>query len=168
MKHTKNILKSLLIMIVAISLFTVSCSKDEGGSKPTSPQTVVVDAATITTKLLSIFTSAVDDTDSNIFEVNSLKPASGAVTVGAVKGKNMTDIKKSLSISISDVASKNASVIKLTSDVDKLSDSVKVLTLTMETANANVNFAPNVTDNKIYTYNTDTGKATLKVTIDTK
>ncbi len=38
MKHTKNILKSLLIMIVAISLFTVSCSKDEGGSKnPTNP-----------------------------------------------------------------------------------------------------------------------------------
>ena len=164
MKHTKNILKSLLITVMALSLLSVSCSKDEGGSKPTSPQTVVVDAATITTKLLSIFTSAVDDTDSNIFEVNSLEPANGAVTVGAVKGKNMTDIKKSLSISISDVASKNASVIKLTSDVDKLSDSVKVLTLTMETANANVNFASDVTDGSKYGY--QNGKATLEVTIN--
>ena len=35
MNNTKTIFKSLLIMIVAISLFTVSCSKDEG--KPTSP-----------------------------------------------------------------------------------------------------------------------------------
>ena len=37
MKHTKNILKSLLITVMALSLLAVSCSKDEGGSKPTSP-----------------------------------------------------------------------------------------------------------------------------------
>ena len=38
MKHTKNILKSLLIMVMALSLLAVSCSKDEGGSKnPTNP-----------------------------------------------------------------------------------------------------------------------------------
>lgn len=38
MNNTKTIFKSLLIMIVAISLFTVSCSKDEGGTKnPTNP-----------------------------------------------------------------------------------------------------------------------------------
>ena len=32
MNNTKTIFKSLLIMVVAISLFTVSCSKDEGGT----------------------------------------------------------------------------------------------------------------------------------------
>ena len=38
MNNTKTIFKSLLIMIVAISLFTVSCSKDEGGkTTPTNP-----------------------------------------------------------------------------------------------------------------------------------
>ena len=38
MKHTKNILKSLLITVMALSLLAVSCSKDEGGSKnPTNP-----------------------------------------------------------------------------------------------------------------------------------
>ena len=39
MNNTKTIFKSLLIMIVAISLFTVSCSKDE--SKPTAPATPI-------------------------------------------------------------------------------------------------------------------------------
>ena len=38
MKHTKNILKSLLITVMALSLLAVSCSKDE--SKPTSPVTI--------------------------------------------------------------------------------------------------------------------------------
>ena len=38
MKHTKNILKSLLITVMALSLLAVSCSKDE--SKPTSPATI--------------------------------------------------------------------------------------------------------------------------------
>ena len=51
MKHTKNILKSLLIMIVAISLFTVSCSKDEGGTKnPVNPaKPITITGASITT-----------------------------------------------------------------------------------------------------------------------
>ena len=46
MKHTKNILKSLLITVMALSLLAVSCKKDEGGSKPTDP-TVIIDAATL-------------------------------------------------------------------------------------------------------------------------
>ena len=170
MKHTKNILKSLLITVMALSLLAVSCKKDEGGSKPTDPQTVVVHAATITDKLLSIFTSTVDKNNSNIFEVNSPnEPANGKVTIEAVSGKTIeADIKEPLKNSINDVASKNASVIKLTSNVDNLSDSAKVLTLTMKPANANVNFASDVTDSKIYTYNATTGEATLEVTINTK
>ena len=51
MNNTKTIFKSLLIMIVAISLFTVSCSKDEGGTKtPTNPtQPITITANSITT-----------------------------------------------------------------------------------------------------------------------
>ena len=165
MKHTKNILKSLLIMVMALSLLAVSCSKDEGGSKPTSPQTVVVDAATITGELLSIFTSTVDTANSNLFELDSAaEPKQGSVTVKAVAGKKITDIKDPLKNSINEVASKNASVIKLTSDDTKL-DADKKLTLTMEPANANVKFASDVTDSQIYTYDASTGKATLVVTI---
>ena len=50
MNNTKTIFKSLLIMIVAISLFTVSCSKDEGGSKPTAPSTPITITADSITK----------------------------------------------------------------------------------------------------------------------
>ena len=165
MKHTKNILKSLLIMVMALSLLAVSCSKDEGGSKPTSPQTVIVDAATITGELLSIFTSTVDAQNSNLFKLDSaFAPQQGNVTVKAVVGKQIADIKDPLKNSIDEVASKNASVIKLTSDDTKL-DANKKLTLTMEPANANVKFASDVTDSKIYTYDASTGKATLVVTI---
>ena len=42
MKHTKNILKSLLIMVMALSLLAVSCKKDEGGSKPTDPTPITI------------------------------------------------------------------------------------------------------------------------------
>ena len=47
MKHTKNILKSLLITVMALSLLAVSCKKDEGGSKPTDP-TPTITAENIT------------------------------------------------------------------------------------------------------------------------
>ena len=42
MKHTKNILKSLLITVMALSLLAVSCKKDEGGSKPTNPTPITI------------------------------------------------------------------------------------------------------------------------------
>ena len=44
MKHTKNILKSLLITVMALSLLTVSCKKDEGGGTPTNPTTTTITA----------------------------------------------------------------------------------------------------------------------------
>ena len=48
MKHTKNILKSLLITVMALSLLAVSCKKDEGGSKPTDPTPIIITAENIT------------------------------------------------------------------------------------------------------------------------
>ena len=50
MKHTKNILKSLLITVMALSLLAVSCKKDEGGSKPTAPSTPITITADSITK----------------------------------------------------------------------------------------------------------------------
>ncbi len=55
MKHTKNILKSLLITVIALSLLAVSCSKDEGGSKnPTNPTTTTITAEQLTTTLKNL------------------------------------------------------------------------------------------------------------------
>ena len=49
MKHTKNILKSLLITVMALSLLAVSCSKDEGGTKnPVNPTPIIITADSIT------------------------------------------------------------------------------------------------------------------------
>ncbi|WP_288622525.1 hypothetical protein [uncultured Brachyspira sp.] len=164
MKHTKNILKSLLITVMALSLLSVSCSKDEGGSKPTSPQTVVVDAAKMTEVLSSIFSSA---TGGYFAQDTTLTPASGNATVGLKSGKSIDEgLKTALKNSIQAITEGYASVIKLTtSNVDSLSTSAKTLTLTMEPANANVKFASNVTDKSKYNYDASTGKATLVVTI---
>ena len=39
MKHTKNIFKSLLIAVMALSLLLVSCDKDKKPTNPTNPPT---------------------------------------------------------------------------------------------------------------------------------
>ena len=51
MKHTKNILKSLLITVMALSLLAVSCKKDEGGSKPTDPTPTTISEQDIVNNL---------------------------------------------------------------------------------------------------------------------
>ena len=52
MKHTKNILKSLLMTVMALSLLAVSCSKDE--SKPTNPASKTVTGTEITAFIKNI------------------------------------------------------------------------------------------------------------------
>ena len=167
MKHTKNILKSLLITVMALSLLAVSCKKDEGGSKPTDPQTVVVNAETITGVLTSIRVGSLDESSNSLFDTSSaVEPSNGAVTVNTASGKKVDTIKTPLMTSIETIASSYAQVITLTSDVANLSSTKKDFTLTMKPANANVTFASDVTDGKIYSY--ADGAATLKVTISEK
>ena len=165
MKHTKNILKSLLIMVMALSLLSVSCSKDEG--KPTSPQTVVVDAETIIGILSAMFSMTVDDSQTALFASNTITPANGKANIDTAKGKKIeTHIKAKLTTSIETITSSYASVVTLTSNVDTLSTSSKDLTLTMKPANANVKFASDVTDKSKYDYDASTGEAKLVVTIN--
>ena len=164
MKHTKNILKSLLIMVMALSLLAVSCSKDEG--KPTSPQTVVVDAKTITGILSAMFSMTVDDNQTPLF-ASDITPAKGTASINTATGKKIEkDIKTKLTTSIETITSSYASVVTLTSNVNSLSTSSKDLTLTMKPANANVKFASDVTDKSKYNYDASTGEATLTVTIN--
>ena len=167
MKHTKNILKSLLITVMALSLLAVSCSKDEG--KPTSPQTTEVNAETITRILSAMFSMTVDDSGVPLFTSDTIKPASGTATINTATGKKIdTDIKTKLTTSIENITSAYASVVTLTSNVDTLSSSSKNLTLTMKPANANVNFASDVTDGKTYSYDAAKGEASLVITIAEK
>ena len=166
MKHTKNILKSLIITLMALSLLSVSCSKDEGGSKPTDPQTVDVDATTITGIVSAMFSMTVDDSQAALFASDTITPANGKASIDTATGKKIGDIKTKLTTSIETITSAYASVVTLTSNVDTLSSSIKNLTLTMKPANANVKFASDVTDGTTYTYDASKGEATLTVTIN--
>ena len=166
MKHTKNILKSLLITVMALSLLAVSCKKDEGGSKPTDPQTVEVDATTITGIVSAMFSMTADDSGASLFASDTITPSNGKATIDTATGKKIaTDIKTKLKTSIETIASAYASVVTLTSDVDNLT---KDLTLTMKPANANVNFTSDVTDGKTYSYDAAKGEASLIITITEK
>ena len=96
MKHTKNILKSLLIMVMALSLLAVSCKKDEGGSKPTNPTSITIDAATITAAIkmagsTATITGATIDFDSLTIDeqgkANLTAKLSEAITLTTLKNE---------------------------------------------------------------------------------
>ena len=76
MKHTKNILKSLLITVMALSLLAVSCKKDEGGSKPTAPTTTKITASDLTQVLNEIVIPST-------ISFAGVTPASGKASVTA-------------------------------------------------------------------------------------
>ena len=88
MKHTKNILKSLLITVMALSLLAVSCKKDEGGSKPTDP--IVTLGVADLNAIVMLF---VEQTTS--WEVNSsttFEPASGAGSISVTVKTAFEDV----------------------------------------------------------------------------
>ena len=81
MNNTKTIFKSLLIMIVAISLFTVSCSKDEGGTKnPTTPTIKKISSADITT-ILKGFGDLKEGETTVILSFNNIAPKDGSAEI---------------------------------------------------------------------------------------
>ena len=97
MKHTKNILKSLLITVMALSLLAVSCKKDEGGSKPTDP--TPKNSATLLTEMLRGLgqLKGTEEADKDTVMVDFSKmtePTSGTATIeGADSSKQGSDYK---------------------------------------------------------------------------
>lgn len=91
MTHTKNILKSLLITVMALSLLAVSCKKDEnggGGKTPTNPTTTTIGASDLTGVLQSIVIE-------NTIDFSKVTPASGKASVTALTAK-FGDLKTAL------------------------------------------------------------------------
>ncbi len=89
MTHTKNILKSLLITVMALSLLAVSCKKDEnGGGTPTNPTTTTIGASDLTGVLQSIVIE-------NTIDFSKVTPASGKASVTALTAK-FGDLKTAL------------------------------------------------------------------------
>ena len=96
MNNTKTIFKSLLIMIVAISLFTVSCSKDEGGTKtPTTPTIQKITDANLTEALKALGELGGDTSKTAINFGLMTDPANGAasITKAATEDKSLQKVK---------------------------------------------------------------------------
>ena len=88
MKHTKNILKSLLITVMALSLLAVSCKKDEGGSKPTDPITPKNSEALLTDMLKGLGQlkgTEQADKDTVMVDLSNINPQNGNA---AISGAN--------------------------------------------------------------------------------
>ncbi len=90
MKHTKNILKSLLITVMALSLLAVSCKKDEGGSKPTDPITPK-DSATLLTDMLKrlgqLKGTGQADKDTVMVDLSNINPQNGEAAISGANQK---------------------------------------------------------------------------------
>ena len=95
MNNTKTIFKSLLIMIVAISLFTVSCSKDEGGTKtPTTPTIQKISATQITGVITEL--GALGDTTTTDIDFSKMTQPTGGnanITKEANESKSLAKVK---------------------------------------------------------------------------
>ena len=112
MKHTKNILKSLLITVMALSLLAVSCKKDEGGTKnpvnPDTPITITAQNITDTIKNTTITTKGVS------IDFSGFNPANGAVSLKATITEAVTletlktDLESALSIPAGSIVTSTA------------------------------------------------------------
>ena len=166
MNNTKTIFKSLLIMIVAISLFTVSCSKDEGGTKtPTNPTIVKVSADNITQTLKGL--GQLKDTDQAqtvILDLSNINPQNGSADI-ADANNSFAKVKKALE----NVTQVPWPGVTVTTDLEtqKRPGSKNPLSVTITfTAKSGFEFDATITDKTKYTYDekTKSAKLTLKIT----
>ena len=158
MKHTKNILKSLLITVMALSLLAVSCKKDEGSGTPTDPTdtTITISAADLTSTLKGIEgTTKVD------FSTMS-DPSNGEANISGADAK-FNDVKTELTTVFAGLA--NNTLVALTTDIESATQpsasSALVVTLTM-TAKSGFQFASDMTG---YGKGSKDGEITLKINI---
>ena len=175
MNNTKTIFKSLLIMIVAISLFTVSCSKDEGGTKtPTNP-TPKNSEALLTDLLKGLGalppSETVIDFSKIVFDVDG-----EAIIEGADNTKDTTDSSKYKVVKILETTFTVANFQKekiglkqaptVTAPTGGSSDALSVDITFI--ANTGYTFDDSITGGKRYTYTASDSSAKLKLKIKPK
>ena len=165
MKHTKNILKSLLITVMALSLLAVSCKKDEGGGTPTDP-TVTISAANLLDSIKQI--EAYKDANLLVsFSTVDFSATAGESTeVTTENGQStFTEIQSGLKTTFDALA--NNAVFQVTTDIDSVSkpsaSNVLSVTLTIKPATANVKFASDITDGSKFKYEGGAAVLTVKI-----
>ena len=171
MNNTKTIFKSLLIMIVAISLFTVSCSKDEGGTKnPTNP-TPKNSEALLTDMLKGL--GELKDTDNKtvILSLANIDPQKGSAEIsGANNSKEGSDYKVVTVLKNTFKKANFTGQIILKEDLTAITVPTGGNNNPLEVvitfiANTGYTFDDSITKGKRYTYsdNDKTAKLTLKI-----
>ena len=168
MKHTKNILKSLLITVMALSLLAVSCKKDEGGSKPTDP--TPKNSATLLTEMLKRLGPLGSDKSNPDVDFSKMtEPASGTANIEGAN-KKYTTVKAALE-GVLTTANFQKEQIGLAADATIPSQPSGAEALSVELtfkANANYTFDDSIIKGSAYTYdgsqNPATAKLTLKIT----
>ena len=163
MKHTKNILKSLLITVMALSLLAVSCKKDEGGSKPTDPTTTTITATMLTEQLKSIGKLSNDSGDI-IIDFSNVDPQSGKAAISGAT-KKFTDLKNALDSLLTTGMTSVTLEGKYSSETTPQSNTDLVLTVTI-TAKSGYVLDAKMADTNEYTYDKAKKTATIEISIN--
>ncbi|TXJ30133.1 hypothetical protein EPJ69_11230 [Brachyspira aalborgi] len=168
MKHTKNILKSLLITVMALSLLAVSCKKDEGGSKPTDP--TPKNSATLLTEILRGLGPLGSDTLNPDVDFSKMtEPASGKATIEGANQKYNT-VKTALE-GVLTVNNFKKEQIGLTANatIPTKPTGAEVLSVKLTfKANTGYTFDTSITKGDAYTYNGSQYPATAELTLEIK
>lgn len=170
MNNTKTIFKSLLIMIVAISLFTVSCSKDEGGTKtPTTPTITKITDANLTETLKGL--GALGDTSATDIDFSKMTdPANGSATIqkAANESKSLAKVKGTIeTVFQTPLTPVSVTVTFKTGATDDAAqgNNKNLVATIVFTANSGFEFDTTITSGTKYTYNKDKKTATLTLNI---
>ena len=166
MNNTKTIFKSLLIMIVAISLFTVSCSKDEGGTKtPTTPTIQKITDADLTSTLKAL--GALGDTSATDIDFSKMTdPANGSATIqkAANESKSLAKVKGTIQTVFQTPLVPVSVTLTFSGNAAQNNNSDLVATIVI-TANSGFEFGTTIIGGTKYTYDKEKKTATLKLNI---
>ena len=166
MNNTKTIFKSLLIMIVAISLFTVSCSKDEGGTKtPTTPTIQKITDADLTSTLKAL--GPLGDTSNTDIDFSKMTdPANGSATIqkAASESKSLQKVKGTIETVFQTPLTPVS--VTVTFDTAAVAGNQTDLKATIVfTAKSGFEFDTTITEGTAYTYDKTKKTATLTLNI---
>lgn len=166
MNNTKTIFKSLLIMIVAISLFTVSCSKDEGGTKtPTTPTITKITDANLTETLKAL--GELGDTSKTAINFGLMTdPANGtaSITKASTEDKSLQKVKQTITTVFKTPLNPVSVTLTFGGSAAANNGSDLVATIVF-TAKSGFEFDTTITGGTKYTYNKEKKTATLTLNI---
>ena len=166
MKHTKNILKSLLITVMALSLLAVSCKKDGGGTKtPTTPTIQKITDANLTETLKAL--GELGDTSKIAINFGLMTdPANGtaSITKASTEDKSLQKVKQTITTVFQTPLTPVSVTLTFSGSAAASNGSDLVATIVF-TAKSGFEFDTTITEGTAYTYDKTKKTATLTLNI---